>query len=51
MEILGNDAIVCAVTCAGECPSIFGDGVCTGCGCDYSLKFSGYVPTPRAQVD
>jgi hypothetical protein len=29
-------AITCAVTCAGKCPSIFGDGVCTGCGCNYS---------------
>ena len=31
-----RSAITCAVTCAGKCPSIFGDGVCTGCGCDYS---------------
>jgi murein DD-endopeptidase MepM/ murein hydrolase activator NlpD len=33
-------AITCAVTCSGDCPSIFGDGVCTGCGCDYSNTFT-----------
>ncbi|MBI4605192.1 MAG: hypothetical protein HY721_24775 [Planctomycetes bacterium] len=29
-------AIECAVTCSSTCPSIFGDGVCTGCGCNYN---------------
>jgi hypothetical protein len=33
---LGNDAVTCAVSCASPCGSIFGDGVCAGCDCDYS---------------
>jgi hypothetical protein len=35
-----ESAITCAVTCAGACPSIFGDGICTGCGCNYSNWFT-----------
>jgi hypothetical protein len=35
-EIIKDSAIKCAVTCAGSCPSIFGDGVCSACGCDYN---------------
>jgi len=35
-DVVLHSAITCAVTCSGECPSIFGDGACTGCGCDYS---------------
>src|SRR4029450_4300285 len=33
IRIKKGGAITCAVTCAGACPSIFGDGVCSGCGC------------------
>jgi len=29
-------AINCAVLCEGTCPSIFGDGVCINCSCDYT---------------
>ncbi|MHC4126693.1 MAG: hypothetical protein ACYTE6_16115 [Planctomycetota bacterium] len=35
-DFLGNDAVTCAVSCASPCGSIFGDGVCSGCDCDYS---------------
>jgi hypothetical protein len=34
-SVVKGGAITCAVTCAGKCPSIFGDGICTGCGCRY----------------
>ncbi len=30
-----NDAIVCAINCVSDCGSIFGDGTCTGCNCNY----------------
>lgn len=39
VEVNKNEAIWCAVQCAGSCPSIFGDGICTGCGCNYSNSF------------
>jgi hypothetical protein len=35
-DFIGNDAVTCAVSCASPCGSIFGDGVCSGCDCDYS---------------
>lgn len=34
-NVTKGGAITCAVTCAGSCPSIFGDGYCTGCSCYY----------------
>jgi hypothetical protein len=33
-------AITCAVTCAGACPSVFGNGVCSACRCNFSNWFS-----------
>ena len=39
-DVLTSGAITCAVTCAGECPSIFGDGECISCGCVYSNWFT-----------
>ena len=41
-----NGAIYCAVTFSGECPSIFGDGVCTGCSCDYGNWLSAGIGDP-----
>lgn len=38
--VVKKTAITCAVTCAGACPSIFGDGVCQSCGCNYSNWFT-----------
>ncbi len=35
-DFLANDAVTCAVSCSSKCGSIFGDGVCAGCDCDYS---------------
>jgi hypothetical protein len=35
-DFLGNDAVICAVSCASPCGSIFGDGACIGCDCNYS---------------
>jgi len=39
-NVVKRGAVTCAVTCGGSCPSIFGDGVCTGCGCSYSNWFT-----------
>lgn len=46
-NLVSNDAIICAVTCASACGSIFGDGVCSGCGCNYGKIFSLPIATPR----
>lgn len=43
-DIVQESAITCAVTCAGKCPSIFGDGICINCGCDYSDVIT--IPLP-----
>ncbi len=32
------------LTCAGECPPIFGDGECTACGCRYENSFRTTIP-------
>jgi hypothetical protein len=48
--VVKESAITCAVTCAGACPSIFGDGVCQSCGCNYSNWFTsafGGTDAPR----
>ena len=39
-NLVSNDAVICAVTCASKCGSIFGDGVCSGCGCNYAQIFN-----------
>ena len=45
-DFVSNDAITCAVTCASDCGSIFGDGVCSGCGCNYSRTATFPLATP-----
>lgn len=35
-DVRKNGAIYCVTTCQSNCGSIFGDGVCSGCKCDYS---------------
>jgi hypothetical protein len=42
-------AITCATNCAGSCPSIFGDGACVKCDCDY--KRSATLPGTLATGD
>ena len=43
-DVVTESAITCAVTCAGKCPSIFGDGVCKSCGCDYNSSLTAAIP-------
>lgn len=49
-EVVKKGAITCASTCSGACPSLFGNGVCRDCRCDYNNWFSsafGGSPAPR----
>lgn len=39
-DVRKNGAIYCVTTCQSKCGSIFGDGVCSGCKCDYSNTFT-----------
>ncbi len=43
-DVVSKGAITCAETCAGECPSIFGDGTCTNCNCNYGYTTA--IPLP-----
>lgn len=47
-NLVSNDAIICAVTCASACGSIFGDGVCSGCGCNYGKIFNLPIAAPKS---
>ncbi len=48
-DVLAGGAITCAETCAGDCPSIFGDGVCASCNCDYGDWIT--IPLPPGIID
>lgn len=45
-DIEDNDAILCAVQCSSDCGSIFGDGVCAGCNCNYESAEPFPLPAP-----
>jgi hypothetical protein len=46
---LAKGAITCAITCSSECGSIFGDGTCSGCNCNYG--FTSTLPLPTLEED
>jgi len=46
-DAVANGAITCAVTCASKCGSIFGDGVCSNCNCNYFKAIPFPIPDAR----